>query len=238
MRAALSVVALLVGCGHDASEALHDAGPADPLSIARVAQFGFEGTLADESTGKQATCVAGKCPTFVAGKHGMAVQFDGAAQCLQFAVQGMAGPTFTVALWMNEASDGRYAIISKPFHATTTDNDSWQLETDTPRAFGFSTANAGRHDYMWLGSAVTPGVWQHVAITWDGSLKRIYVDGSLAESLADPDPVQWDATSPMIGCDYGGGALGYFYPGAIDDVVVYDRALSDAEIAQLSNLAQ
>ncbi len=237
MRVALSVVAVVSGCGggHGVRDSAFDA---DPLSIARVAQFGFEGTFADDDSGKKATCVAGKCPAFVDGKHGKAVQFDGVAQCLQFAMQGASGPMFTVALWANQASDGRYAIISKPFDAATTDNDSWQIETDASGAFGFSTANAGRHDYMWLYNAITPGVWQHVAITWDGSLKRIYIDGSLAQSLADADPVQWDATSPMIGCDYGGGALGFYYPGIVDDVVVYNRALSDAEIAQLANLAQ
>jgi hypothetical protein len=50
--------------------------------------------------------------------------------------------------------------------------------------------------------------------------------------------VQFDATPPLIGCDLGFAAIGYFYPGVIDDVVVYNRALSDAEIAQLAQLAQ
>jgi len=237
-----------VACGRDRFETRLDAAidapadvpadlpfDADPLTVGLVSHFDFDGTLTDGVTDTVATCPGGNCPTFVPGKHGMAVAFDGTSQCLQFDSPGnLGGPNFSVALWLSETTDGRWAIISKPFNAATTDNDSWQLETDTVNTFGFSTANAGRHDYMWLYGAVTQGAWQHIALTWDGNLKRIYLNGSLAEALADADPVQFDTTAPLIGCDLGYAALGYYFPGAVDEVRVYARTLSDAEVMALA----
>jgi hypothetical protein len=76
--------------------------------------------------------------------------------------------------------------------------------------------------------AITAGAWTHLATTYNGVNLRIYVNGALA------------ATRPQTGAiDVGVGLLriggnnafpGEFFSGLIDEVKVYNRALSAAEI--------
>jgi type II secretory pathway pseudopilin PulG len=76
------------------------------------------------------------------------------------------------------------------------------------------------------------GLWYHVAATWDGVKVRIYVDGIL-------DNFPPDVRHGTIGTDTRplciGGRLGEdYFNGIIDNVRIYNRALSDDEIAQLA----
>ena len=70
--------------------------------------------------------------------------------------------------------------------------------------------------------------WSHLAMTWDGSVVRVYRDGAQIASgaLAGAAPV---SDGPLR---IGGNAIWpEFFKGVIDEVRVYDRALSAAEIA-------
>ena len=80
-------------------------------------------------------------------------------------------------------------------------------------------------------TVVNDGSWhQIVAVHEAGVTKRIYVDGAPAE---DTKPVQTlvDSTAPFLigGVLIGGSATGLF-DGDLDDIQIYDRALSDGEI--------
>jgi hypothetical protein len=71
------------------------------------------------------------------------------------------------------------------------------------------------------------GAWTHVALTYDGAAMRLYVNGVLATSRATVGALQ-TTTSPLwIG---GNSPWGEYFQGLIDDVRVYDRALSQADI--------
>ncbi len=82
-------------------------------------------------------------------------------------------------------------------------------------------------DYLDSGQAPVPGQWQHLAATYDGATARFYVDGVETASKAFTGNVG-DSNTWRIGA-YGPGPTG-FYDGAIDEVRVYSRALSLAEV--------
>jgi hypothetical protein len=76
-------------------------------------------------------------------------------------------------------------------------------------------------------SANPIGVWSYVALTYDGSRLRLFVDGHQAASRPTTGPVA-TARNPLW---FGGNhPFGEFFEGLIDEARVYDRALSDAEI--------
>jgi hypothetical protein len=76
-------------------------------------------------------------------------------------------------------------------------------------------------------SANPIGVWSYVALTYDGSRLRLFVDGHQAASRPTTGPVA-TARNPLW---FGGNhPFGEFFDGLIDEARVYDRALSDAEI--------
>jgi Concanavalin A-like lectin/glucanases superfamily/PA14 domain/Bacterial TSP3 repeat len=79
------------------------------------------------------------------------------------------------------------------------------------------------------GAAPLAGVWTHVAVTWDGSLARVYVDGAL-RITSDPRPYV-----PGIAGRFTVGArsdAGFQWSGDVDEVAFYGTALSDAVVAQ------
>ena len=77
------------------------------------------------------------------------------------------------------------------------------------------------------GRTPTVGQWQHVAATYDGTTARFYVDGVETASAPYAGNVG-DGNSWRIGA-YGAPATGFF-DGSVDNVRIYDRALSAGEI--------
>lgn len=69
------------------------------------------------------------------------------------------------------------------------------------------------------------GVWHHLVFTYDGSTMRTYADGAFVGSGASTS----DLVSRGSGLTVGAGRNPY--TGAVDEVAVYDRALSAARVA-------
>src|SRR5687768_12498551 len=82
-------------------------------------------------------------------------------------------------------------------------------------------------NYLDSGQAPSIGQWQHVAATYDGTTARFYVDG--VETASAPFAGNLgDGNSWRIGA-YGAPATGFF-DGLVDNVRIYDRALSASEV--------
>lgn len=81
------------------------------------------------------------------------------------------------------------------------------------------------------GSGLTDGNWHHVGITFDGLTKRSYIDGVLVGSDSGiVGSLKYSFTNRRIGQF---GTYNYYANGKIDDVKIYDYALSSQEINQL-----
>src|SRR6201999_1386891 len=73
-----------------------------------------------------------------------------------------------------------------------------------------------------------PGVWQHLAATYDGAHLRIYLDGELVGTKAIAGADLSSGGPLYIGCD---GTLGENFGGRIDEVGLYQRAPGAGEVA-------
>ena len=170
---------------------------------------------------------AGSTPTWTsAGKLGGAYVFDGVNDYMDIVNQSVPD-TFTYAAWIkpNNASAGN--IIEHRIDAAD-------------RAMYLS--NGVLYTGMWPdtpgtvgGGHVGVGVWTHVALTFDGSTIRGYVNGTLVASAADianpAGPVNWFSIGRADDGSGWVGGLDSHFNGSIDDVRIYDRALSTAQIA-------
>ncbi|MHC4146563.1 MAG: LamG domain-containing protein [Planctomycetota bacterium] len=93
-------------------------------------------------------------------------------------------------------------------------------------------------------TVVNDGAWHHVVGMRSGNTGLVYVDGVLDGTEELPEGYDLSGTSQanaLIGAitdarDATGATLEKFFTGTIDDVRVYDRALSDGEIAKLAGL--
>lgn len=79
-----------------------------------------------------------------------------------------------------------------------------------------------------------PGDWTHVAATFDGVRLRLYIDGELAKRTRVEHDVTEMAGPAWLGGDDRFDGNGYnFWQGRMDEVAIFSRAISHAEVRQL-----
>jgi hypothetical protein len=102
-----------------------------------------------------------------------------------------------------------------------------------PAAWKGLYATAGNwYAYLDSGVSVTANVWTHVALVQDGANLYIYINGELANSASDgASPTMRRLVNADIGAfDAEAAGMKCFFNGLVDDVRIYDHALSEAEI--------
>lgn len=90
----------------------------------------------------------------------------------------------------------------------------------------------GLHQFVGPAGTAIPQVWQHFAWIFDGSSVKLYVNGNLIGSSA----ASGTFSNPSVPFGIGKSLLGGFnfvYGGRIDEVSVWDKALSAAEIQDM-----
>ena len=194
------------------------------------------GTTAADSSGHNHTAtVVGA--TFVTGKVGAhAASFNGTS-----AYAEATGPVvdttkpYTVAAWVQlTAVTGFKTAVS--IDGASVSAFFLQLRADSGGRFGFSalpTDTPGTATFA-LGKA-TPMIntWYHIAGVFDGANLKLYVNGVLEDSK--PFATAWAGKgSTAIGRGFYSGGRADFWPGLIDEVRLFNGALSDAEILALA----
>ena len=72
------------------------------------------------------------------------------------------------------------------------------------------------------------GQWYHLAVTRSGSDYRLFIDGALVITEHDANPIA-DPSAPLR----IGRAEAFFLDGLVDEVAIFDRALSPAEVGEI-----
>jgi tetratricopeptide (TPR) repeat protein len=138
--------------------------------------------------------------------------------------------SITVTAWVNIDTVPQYwtAIVTKG-------NSAWRLSTyQNQRKFHFAVTDwVSSENWVDGDTEVAAGEWHQVVGTYDGANIRLYVDG-----VEDPkSPVAYgESISTNDKPVYIGGNAGYpgrFWNGMIDDVRIYNYALSEAEVKEL-----
>jgi len=135
----------------------------------------------------------------------------------------------TVSAWVNPAS-----LLSGGTICTKTDFN-WYTEVHSDGRVRIYLNGASSPGYHYSDSAISTGVWSHIAWTYDGSFVKIYINGSLDNT---PPGVTGNMSTTGAVLKIGSlrpGWSGYDFAGKIDEVKIYDRALSAGEVLQEYN---
>jgi len=207
--------------------------------IGLVAHYELEGNLAD-SSGNGRDGVFGGDPNFpasyVTGPAGLgqAMQFDGTAghQNVELGTFNPSGATgqLTLALWArwDGTTDQWQGVIGKR-DSWSLDDMLWDIEIHRDEdTIGFRRIDS----YPASGGRTLPtGVWTHIAATFDGTTARFYVDGEETGNGSFSFALDTEAALHFGSGDPNGGNP---FNGALDDVRIYDIALSPSEISALA----
>ena len=195
-------------------------------------------SFADSSgNGNTGTCVVGACPGMgFLGKVGTAASFNGTAS--QITIPDSASlrlNQFTIAFWVNprqSAGSNYQPLVAKEDSAGN--NRNYWLSIDP--------GSTHVHFAVWASDCATKlagdsaaqlalNTWIHVALTYDGSYERLYINGSLDTSVAASATSLCQAAVPLK----LGKETSAFQPfnGMLEEVQIYSQALSATSVMSL-----
>ena len=183
-------------------------------------------TIADASGNDHSGVLVGD-PTWTDGVTGAALEFDGDGDYVDL---GNAGDfdivhQITLCAWVkvNAFDTDWQAIIAKG-------DTAWRLSRDQGNNLHFGCTGLWPE---WVRGSVdvNDGQWHHVAGVYDGGELRLYIDGKLDVSARTQGSINVNTFSVYI----GGNAEepGRDWNGLIDDVRIYNYALSEPEVLTL-----
>jgi hypothetical protein len=167
-----------------------------------------------------------------------AYQFDGTGDHIQVNYEPSLDlqTAFTLSAWINAGSTGSYQTIINKEHVSDSyrDRNFWlTLWTDGTLHLRFSSSTNNLECDVADNIDLRNTGWRHVVGVYDGSACSVYLDGIFQDS----DPTLITNPPEGIGDDlHIGGEIGTssrFFNGSIDEVMIYDHALSAEQIKAL-----
>lgn len=239
---AIAVAILIVGCTRSQGEGEIDAGLADAVEMTPpaglVSWFKLDGFGDSSGHGFQIGVGGPLLDFFADGYHGAGCHLNGTSQYGVVAVgAGTANldfkDGFTLAMWVRpERVPADFEVIA---------SRAWGDASESSFALAIDSTLRLRYDSQGGASIVgaTPlelGRWAYVALTFDGAMKRLFLDGVLDASGPPAVPVTWDHYYVLFGAREEPTVFdeGHHLRAALDDIMLFDRALDASELAALA----
>lgn len=210
------------------------------LKSGLVLYFPFDkesrGAIKDESgLGNDGRIIGAR---FVAdGVYGGAMAFGGSDYILIPGSPDLCPQEITISAWIRPASDladESHVVLSKESGSA----GYWigfRPGSSAKPAMGFGLIGANRngmYSFARSGKKFRRDTWYHLAGVFNGKKQRFFVNGELEETIDRGGGIGTSSQPLIIGSQTIPRSWGW--QGDLDDVRVYNRALSDMEIRQLS----
>lgn len=186
------------------------------------------GVLDSSGRGHHGTCTA--CPELVPAVHGGGYRFTAARrQIITVPDDPDFRGVYTITAWIRPAPAlAQRAVFSKPFGDGT--GNAWQLEVLDDNRVSLS---GGSPHALASPDPIAPDEWHHVAGSWDGHEKELFIDGN--KVIEVDATIEYDGHAIYLGGDQNRGEEVLHWDGVLDDLRVYSRELSSGEIADLAD---
>lgn len=199
------------------------------LTDGLVAYYPFDSNANDASGNGNNGTVTGAA--FTAGRIGQSILFHDSALDLVTVPHSSSldiTNALTVALWLSPSqnqADDYPTLVSKGNDGVAA---QFQLSLGPQLQPRFQGALANTH--------LARGTWQHVAVTYEGGICTFYVNGALDSETSCVAPVHTIGALLLGRINYQTWPHKWMYAGGMDDLRIYNRALSAAEVQALYNV--
>jgi glucose/arabinose dehydrogenase/PKD repeat protein len=202
-----------------------------------VGAWGFDeasGTQATDASGRANDGVISGATRTVSGRFGAALTFDGVNDWVTVADAASLDLTngMTLEAWVNPTALGsawRTAMLKE--HGGSL---AYALYAHDGAGHSAAYANSGSELGTTSPAAVPANAWTHLAATYDATTLRLYVNGTQVATRAVTGALQASSGPLRFG---GNGVWAEWFQGRLDELRVYNRALTAAEVTADMNRA-
>jgi hypothetical protein len=171
----------------------------------------------------------------VAGKFGNAGEFNGSSSRIATNITNSVIPinsSFTISTWINTSATSGLIVAEGNWNAWSTAGFAIGMVSSN-RVEASIANNGGAGGTQVVSSSIPLNTWVHIAATIDiGNFLKLYVDGSEVASTA----LSNNSRNNVSGGFYlGSDVSGFYFNGKIDQIRIYDSALSAANVTALYN---
>jgi hypothetical protein len=193
-----------------------------------VAAYSFNkviGTTVSDDSGHGNTGSIGSAAGTTYGMFGGALVFNGTSAMVtipdvsslrlttDMTLEAWVRPSTVTAAWRDVIYKG---------------NDNYYLAATSNQTVPAGEGKFGTNAVVTYGTtALVANVWAHLAVTYDGAILRLYVNGAQVSSRAQTGNIATSTNPLQIG---GDSIWGRYFHGTIDEVRIYNQALSPSEI--------
>ncbi|MHA2028028.1 MAG: LamG-like jellyroll fold domain-containing protein [Candidatus Kariarchaeaceae archaeon] len=200
-----------------------------------VAYYPFNGNAEDESGHGNDGQIEGNLE-FGEGACGTAGIFDGIDDWVAADGNGslrITGP-LTISTWIKinqfpSEYDVRFILVRR---SAVGFQDYYGNFFEYPNNFTFHTESGTVPTRLDVSNAFIEGKWNHIVSWYNGTEKRVYINGDLRESIQVTGGLNSGDATFYIGANLPNNRL---WKGGIDEIRVYGRALEESEILELYN---
>lgn len=172
------------------------------------------------------------------GPRGKALNFDGTSDYINVPDSPSLRLTgnMTISAWVKiQSCPGSYAFI---LEKGDTDNDNYGLYLNSSCYPNFEYTDSGsqyRVHVQSVGVGAVPGQWTMLTFVYDDTNDRVrfYTNGVMQQNIANANSLLGNQTSDLWIGRQNYGANYYYHTGGMDEVRIYNRALTDTEVASL-----
>jgi hypothetical protein len=184
--------------------------------------------------------------TFANGKVGRAFSFDGVDDYVRIPISPSlqtVSNAITIDMWVKLNSlppNTGSLLLSNHIQSFGSPISGVNLAVSPSGNVTFQTRlNNACCQAVTSNAVIQIGTWQHIAGVWDGANLRVYIDGTADTVVAASGTLQMnrDIFLGINSDNFFGGTITHQVNGLIDEVEIFDRALSATEIQTINNTA-
>lgn len=141
----------------------------------------------------------------------------------------------SISVWINISSQNALSsFIDKALPCT---NDSWHVGTENNHFSAWVSNSLTCGDVVQLTAPLTVGAWKHIVFVVDATanIRKLYINGVLAASGSYTASIPYSNYPLILGAAIENDAPAFPFHGAMDNLRIYNRVLTDAQVLDLYN---
>ncbi len=192
-----------------------------------ISYFNFDDNLKDQQSYSNDGVFSGSAIAYIPGKYGKALLFNGINQFVNFKSNApIISNQISVSYWVNSNDPG----LKYPIYFQQQNGGSFGFAIKD-KLIGFFLALPGFDGYF--DSSFQMNSWYHIVGVYDGTSIKFYLNGTFKGSILYTGNTQFTGFDDFLQIGYD---LDFYWKGSIDELRIYNRALTQEEVTQLYNL--